>query len=357
MPKNLYLREGWYWARFKIRGEEHRESLRTRNERVAVKRLAALREQVEDHTVYGIAGPIKWGDAVVSWSQNVGPSLSLRTYNRYVCSLRQLRPQLDQLSIQEITVDLLKEIIKGRRRAGVKNATIRRDLTALSSVLNHAADEGWIADNPAAALNRRRLVPERTVRIALPHQASVDLVFARIPTRMRDICEFTRETGLRLDEVTALSHADLNRAERTITISRGKGDKTRVVPLTATADAIIKRQARYIGKPWVFWQGKGERLVGVSSRLGGYMRRAAQKAAREKGDFHPFSHHHFRHLFAVEYLRSGRGSIYDLQGELGHGTITVTERYLAFLTPEQVKAAKATVAQRGAHAPRSEAIA
>lgn len=357
MPKNLYLREGIYWARFKVRGQEHRQSLRTRSERIAVKRLAALREQVEDQTVYGISGPVGWQDAVVSWSENVAASLGDRTYARYVCSLRQLRASLDPLSVQEITPDLLKELIKQRRRAGVKNATIRRDRTAVSSVLNHAADEGWISENPAEGLNRRRLVPERTVRILLPQAESIALVFARLPSRIRDVCEFTRETGLRLDEVTALAHADLDRVERTITVNRGKGDKTRVVPLTKAAEAIADRQTRYISKPWVFWKDKGARLEGISSRLGGFMRRVARKAARDKVEFHAFSHHNFRHLFAVEYLRTGRGSIYDLQGELGHGTITITERYLAFLTPEQVKVAKSTMAQRGAQALRSEATA
>lgn len=357
MPKNLYLREGIYWARFKVRGQEHRQSLRTRSERVAMKRLAALREQVEDQAVYGIAGPVGWRDAVISWSENVAGSLGDRTYSRYCCSLRQLRTVLDPLSVQEITPELLKELIKQRRRAGVKNATIRRDLTALSSVLNHAADEGWIAENPSGGLNRRRLVPERTVRIMLPQPESIALVFARLPPRIRGVCEFTRETGLRLEEVTTLAHADIDRVERTITVNRGKGDKTRVVPLTKTAEAIADRQPRYIGKPWVFWKGKGVRLTDLSSRLGGFMRRVARKAARENVEFHAFSHHDFRHLFAVEYLRNGRGSIYDLQGELGHETITITERYLAFLTPDQVKAAKSTMAQREAQAPRSEASA
>lgn len=354
-PKNLYLRDGIYWARFKVGGVEIRQSLRTRAERVALKRLAALREQVEDQAVYGIAGPIAWPDAVVSWSERAQGNLGELSYARYLCSLRQVRSHLDGLSVQEVTAEVLKELIKARRRAGVKNATIRRDLTAIGSVLDNAADEGWIPDNPAAALNRRRIVPEKVERIVLPQEASIALVYARLPERIRDLCDFTRETGLRLDEVTCLRHAAVDRLERTITVEKGKGDKTRVVPLSALAEAIIDRQPRYIGKPWAFWQGKGERLTGISSRMGGFMRRVAQKAARDSVEFHAFSHHDFRHLFAVEYLRQGRGSIYDLQGELGHGTITVTERYLAFLTPEQVKAAKSAVAQRGAQLLRSEA--
>ena len=355
MPKNLYLRAGIYWARFKVRGVEYRESLRTRSERVAVKRLAARREAIEDQAVYGMAGPVTWPAAVVSWSERAAGNLGARSYARYCCSLRQVRGQLDGLSVQQIDADVLKELIKSRRRIGVKNATIRRDLTAISSVLDNAADEGWIGENPAAALNRRRLVPERTARILLPQEASVKRVFVRLPARLRDLFEFTRATGLRLDEATSLRHASLDRGHRTITVEKGKGDKVRVVPLTAEAEAIADRQPRFIGKPWVFWQDGGQPISGVSSRVGGYMRRAAQKAAQEGDEFHPFSHHDFRHLFAVEYLRERRGSIYDLQAELGHSTIAVTERYLAFLTPEQAKAAKSAAAQRAAHDPRSGA--
>ena len=354
MPNNLYLRAGIYWARFKVRGQEYRQSLRTRSERVAVKRLAALREQVEDQAHYGIAGPVAWPDAVISWNEAVAGGLGERTFARYVCSLRQLRSHLDPLSVQAVTADTLKDIVKARRKAGVKNATIRRDLTAIGSVLNHAADEGWIDENPAAALNLRRIAPERTVPIVLPQDASVALVFARLADRVRDLCEFTRETGLRLDEAISLRHTAIDRTERTITVQHGKGGRLRVVPLRAAAEAILDRQPRFIGKPWVFWKDKGERLTDVSSRIGDCVGRVARKAARDGVEFHRFSHHDFRHLFAVEYLRLGRGSIYDLQGELGHGTITVTERYLAFLTPDQVKAAKSLVAQREAQPPRSE---
>lgn len=69
------------------------------------------------------------------------------------------RSFLDDRSVHEIDADALKDLIKQRRRAGVKNATIRRDLTALASVLNHAADEGWIKESPVAALNLRGLRP------------------------------------------------------------------------------------------------------------------------------------------------------------------------------------------------------
>ncbi len=352
MPKNLYLRAGIYWARFKVRGVEYRETLRTRSERVAVKRLAARREEVEDQAVYGIAGPVTWPDAVVSWSPDAQRALGEKSYKRYVCSLRQVRHFLDGLAIQQVTADVLKDMIKARKRAGVKNATIRRDLTAISSVLNHGVDEGWIEENETETINRRRVVPARKARIVLPREEMMAIAFPRLETRIRDLCDFTRETGLRLDEATSLKHDAIDRVERVITVVNGKGSKVRAVPLTAKAEEIMGRQPRFIGRPFVFWQGKGERLKEVSSRITQACAASARRAAQQRSEFQAFSHHGFRHLFAVEYLRSGRGSIYDLQGEMGHSNIATTEEYLAFLTPEQARAAKSSVAQRGAHEQR-----
>jgi integrase/recombinase XerD len=352
VSKNLYLRNEIWWARFTVAGQEYRESLRTRSERVAEKRLKARREEIEDQTVYGIAGPISWLQAVISWNEHVAPSLGAKTHHRYATSLRQLRAMLDPLAVQQINAKLLADLIKTRRRAGVSNATIRRDLTALSSVMNHAADEHWIEDNPVDAVKRGRVVPEKTVPIVLPQPDSMARIFARIPTRMRDLCDFTRETGLRLDEVTGLQHRSIDRERGLITVEKGKGNKVRTVTMPPAAIEIMDRQPRFIGKPYVFWQGEGDRIINVSSRLGAYMRRAAQKAAQQGVEFHSFSHHDFRHLFAVEYLRDGRGSIYTLQGEMGHGTITVTERYLDYVTPDQAARAKTAVAQSSAHVPR-----
>lgn len=314
--------------------------------------MKARREEIEDRAVYGIDGPTSWPATVVSWNENCANSIAAKTFTRYASSLKQMRAFLDQLNVQQITADTLREMIKSRKRSGVTNATIRRDLTALSSVFNHAMDEGWITENPALVINRKRIVPEKVIKIVLPQPETIAEVFPKLPERIRDMCEFTRETGLRIDEVISLRHTDVDRVGRFITVGAGKGDKVRAVPISVAAEKIMDRQPRYIGKPWVFWKGSGAPFADVSSRIGGYMSRAAQKAAREGREFRPFSHHHFRHLFAVEYLRNGRGSIYDLQGEMGHDSISTTERYLAFLTPEQEKAARHGVAQNQAQEQR-----
>jgi integrase/recombinase XerD len=84
-----------------------------------------------------------------------------------------------------------------------------------------------------------------------------------------------------------------------------------------------------------------------------YTKRAAGRAEKAGKPYRRFRFHDIRHLFAVDYLRSGKGGIYDLQRILGHTSIKTTEVYLDYLTPEQAKAAMVGVAQKAAHKRRS----
>jgi len=354
MSKNLYQRGEIWWARFKVRGVCYRRSLLTRSRAVAEKRLKALRQSIEDEAVFGIAGPVSWPDAVVAWHETIAADIGAKTIKRYQVSLRTLRPFLDHLSVQQVNGDALRDMVKARKRHGVTNATIRRDLTAISSVLNHACDLGWTERNAAAEINRKRLAPERTHRIALPADASIAAMRAAVPKRWRDLIDFARRRGMRADEIVSLRHDAIDRKAMTITIARGKGNRTRVVPIDRADVALIDRQPRHIRSPFVFWEDDGDPISNLSSRWGGYQRRVAQKVAQSGVEFVRFRFHDLRHLFAVEYLRARRGSIYDLQGELGHESITTTERYLAFLTPDEQRAAKQAGAQKRPQVPRSK---
>lgn len=59
------------------------------------------------------------------------------------------------------------------------------------------------------------------------------------------------------------------------------------------------------------------------------MRRAAAQAAERGWAFRPFTFHDLRHWYAVEILRAERGSIYQLQKNLGHASIKTTR----FISP------------------------
>ena len=348
-PKGIYQRGGILWARFKVRGVEYRESLRTRSVPVAVKRMAAVRKEIEDRVFYGAQDAKTWQEAVVAWDAWVKrQSKRDNTIDRYLVSLAQLRTWLDDKEIRRIDRDLIRTICQGRAKLGASNATIRRDLTAMSSVLDAAIDEGWLEDNAAHAYDRRRLKEKRDP-IVLPQPESVARVLA-LGTRFIAMADFARHTGMRQEEIVSLTHAQVDRARMSISLTRTKGRRAREVPLSDAALALIEKQPPFLRSPYVFWHGDGNRFKNTPTQFASTVRRVAQKAARDKVEFHRFTFHHLRHLFAVDALRTGKHGLYDLQQILGHSSITTTEMYVDYLTPEEKQVAMHGVAQKVAQA-------
>jgi integrase/recombinase XerD len=344
MP-NLYKRGETWWARFKVSGREYRHSLRTSVRAEAERRLKALKRDVVNEARFGILPPQTWQSVVLSWSTHATGDLAPKTLKRYLTSLKQCHTWLDGVEIQRIDIAKLREMVKGRRIAGAGTATIRRDLTAISGVIDHAIDEGWAEENPTLTLRHRRM-REKREPIVLPDEAEILLVKAAAPARFADAMDFARETGMREDEVFGLSRKQLGTDSITI---YGKRNRLRVIPYTRRARKIVERQPAYIGSNYVFWHGAGQRWSSPASRFGDIRRRVARNAAH---GFRGFRFHDFRHLYAVEYLKAGKGSLYDLQQLLGHASVKTTEIYLAVLTPEQKKVAMHGVSQKRAQQQR-----
>ncbi len=333
---NLYKRGEKWWARFKVSGKEYRRSLHTAVKAEAERRLKAVRKEIEDEVLFGIGPPMSWQTAVMAWNQQATADLSPKTVTRYLVSLRQCHAALEGVDLRKIDVPKLRELVRARRLTGATTATIRRDLTAISSVLDYAIGEGWILENATLTVRHKRM-RERRDPITLPTEAAIEAMIDASPDRFADALEFARETGMRQDEIFGLTRRQIGAGEITI---RGKGRKLRVIPLTYQAKRILDRQPQHLSSPFMFWHGDGRRWTSPSSRFGDVQRRVARKAAQEKRDYSPFRFHDLRHLHAVEYLRAGKGSLYDLQKLLGHSSVKTTEIYLEFLTPEQVKAAQ-----------------
>jgi integrase/recombinase XerD len=330
MP-NIYKRGRFFWARFKVAGQEYRGSLRTTVRADAERRLKSWRKEVQDAVHFRLSPDKTWREAVLAWNQEATADLSSETVKRYKVSLKQCRHKLDTLSLKELNVAVLRALVSDRRKQGATTATIRRDLTAISSVIDHAIGENWMQDNPTLTIRHKRM-RERRDPIVLPDESDIKTMLAKSPARFADAQEFARETGMREEEIFGLEHRQLGRNEITV---YGKRNNVRVIPYSRKAKEIVKRQAQFIGSQFVFYHGDGQRWTSPSSRFGDIRRRVARKAAHFRG----FRFHDLRHLYAVEYLRAKRGSLYDLQKLLGHDSVKTTEIYLKFLTPEQEKAA------------------
>lgn len=130
--------------------------------------------------------------------------------------------------------------------------------------------------------------------------------------------------GLRVSELTALRLSDLFFGEGYIRVI-GKGDKQRLVPISAIARDRIQlyleeRDPARSSEEAVFLNNRGKSLSRVMVFT------IIKEAARLAGIDKPISPHTFRHSFATHLLEGG-ADIRQVQELLGHESILTTEIY------------------------------
>lgn len=319
MAGNLYKRGKTWWARFTVDGVERRQSLRTVHVAEARTRLRKLKETAEHDSFWGGA-QMPWEAAMTRYRLEVMPAaVKPKTQQRYDVSLRQVSPHLEGKAMHAITTRDLSEMIAARRKARATNATIRRDLTAISRVFAAAKSWGACSSNPARDYDRD-MVRERRDPITLPTDDEVwrGLLLAPTP-RFAGVMFMATYTGMRQAEILTLEWRQVDLERKAIMLSKTKTDSPRAIPLDGATVAYLRSLPAHRG------------LVFGPKAYENFPSNYALWRKRQKVHFR---FHDLRHRYAVLYLRKG-GNIYALQQILGHASIKTTEIYLAHLTPEE----------------------
>lgn len=328
MPGNLYKRGNTWWGRIQVARRDHRRSLRTSDRAEAKRRLATWLEEVNRAAFFGDAR-LTWMAAVARYVSDVMPgAVSAGTQKRYLVSFRQADPFLSSLYVDEITRKTLADMVSARKKAGVSNATINRDLTAISSVLGACIDWGACEGNVALALNRKKLTRERRDPIRPPTDAAIEAVCAVAPPMIASAIRFLLATGMRQEEAVSLEWSQVNLPRREVTLYQTKTNRPRVVALNDAAAGTLAGTPRHIHCPYVFWHEPGDRYRNFAARFAILVERARKQAQEAKRPVPArFRCHDLRHRFAIDWLKSG-GDIYALSRQLGHSSVKTTEIYL-----------------------------
>ncbi len=326
MSGNLYRRGQIWWARIQSGGREYRRSLRTSSKAEAVQRLQKIKDQLK-HAAFHGEERHSWKEALLRWTEQFLPGIAPRTGDRYLVSINQFEHLVKDLYVDEIDRKIVAKIA-GRK--GATNATRRRDLTALSSVLRCCVGWGWIERNPARDYDRG-VIPERRPPIHLPSDAEVDLLISRCSPGLGRLVRFLDLTGCREEEGASLEHPQLNLDWQEATIL-GKRNRVRTVRLKnpGCPEGVGTKVGtpRHIRSPYVFWHDDGARYHNVASQLRGFIRELVEEKKIKR-----FRVHDLRHRFAVRWLKAG-GDIYALSRHLGHTSVKTTEVYLRFIAQE-----------------------
>ncbi len=349
MSDHIYLRGTTWWGRVTVRGTEHRRSLRTADEATARLALAdwlsSLARGPRGHD------PL-WEEAVVDWSTMIdtldgGDGLKAKVKERYVESLRMFHPfwsgrRLSQIGRREVA-DFVRERKKGflRRNADgtlvtlrkVTNATIRRDLTAASSVFRVAVASGHTDHNPPREWDRSVIKERKRVMVPpLPHE--IEAVQRYAHKNFARLIAFAAATGMRQAECVKVEWRDYRPDRGELLLPSTKVSRPRVIALDSVggnAVGTLVGTPRHIRSQVLFWHGvDGVAYAQASGEFRAVMAKAVDGEAAEQREFKRFRFHDLRHAFAIRWLLNG-GDIYKLSKHLGHTSVKTTEIYLAYL--------------------------
>lgn len=324
-PSGCFWRGSVLWGKVVIQGREHRWSLHTGDPRLAAQRRAEGKARAHSDAHHDGDIPRALSEVIVQWGKHLereveNRNLSANTERRYLVSIGQLAPYLDGLRLTDINPKLVAGIIRQRSNAGATNATVKRDLVALSSVMNYALAQGWIDSNPVLA--RMATVKERRDPIVLPRHQDIEAVTQRAPGMIAHLMRAAELIGARQDELVNARRDRIDHERKQLTVV-GKGNKLRVIDLRPMgAYEFLCSLPTLAGCPLIFWHSNGEPYRSLASNFLKYAVKPTVEWATENAvEFHRFRFHDLRHLHAVEFLKQGCGSIYDLQQRLGHSSI------------------------------------
>jgi integrase len=337
VSKNLYRRSGTWYARIEVNGREVRRSLHTTVEREARLRLKELLEHA-GRARTGLtpkAEVVTWQDAVARWGTIKLPGLKPATKRRYLTSAAQLARHLEGRPIAAITQAVLNDYVVDRMEDGATPATVRRDLSVVSSVWRVAKRAGWVSGmNPA--LEELEEISEARHVIRPVRRIDLARVLRIAPTGIANIMRFLARAGCRLEEAASLEWPEVDLATRTVTFVDTKTRRPRAIEISVQCARELAGLKRHPKCAYVFWHAAGHQR-GVPSRyhnLSPNIREAVLAAerealARERG-FRRFRAHDLRHTFAIRWLQKG-GKLWPLSFHLGHTNIKTTEYYVQWL--------------------------
>lgn len=252
--------------------------------------------------------------------------------------LNDNRP-LAQLSATTITLYLAHE-----RNRGLAPATVNGRYRAIQAWLNWCEESDEVLattptwTSPLGHGQRKKVkpprVPDKTIRHIQPHEftqliAAIDLA-TWIDYRDWCIIHLLYWTGIRRAELCQLTIDDINFNQATVQIQRGKGDKTRVVPmieeiLDGLRMYITTRPAWHSRDLWLAYDTYRRHVRGPLTRSG--LRQMLIRRCR-RAHLRPLNPHLFRHTIATELLNAGAdmSSVRDI---LGHSKTSTTESIYA----------------------------
>ncbi len=254
---------------------------------------------------------------------------SAHTLSAYRRDLDEYMDYLDERQLPFDSPGSIRSFLGQLFQKGFARSTMARKVSAVRSFSRHLVREGVLEANPCDLTATPR-APKNNPRFLSLEEitALLDGAAGDRPIDLRDmaIWELFYSSGVRVSELAGMNTGDWDQEGQLMRV-RGKGSKTRIVPLGRKASARLQKYLKASGR-WptpaentpIFLNRHGGRLSvrGIQKRLEGRL--------RDCGLDTRISPHVLRHTFATHLLDSG-ADLRAIQEMLGHESLQTTQRY------------------------------
>lgn len=280
-----------------------------------------------------------------------------------VRSIRSSYADLMALRLDEINPGRIERLRLSWLEAGLSAATANRNLVRLKGLLSRAVDWGVLQDHPLSKVRRLKIDQQSRVRFLSEDENKrlrealdarqetiraerdsanrwrverntepfLDLRAVEFADHLKPLVLLSLNTGMRRGEVFNLTWADIDLANKVLTVegTTAKSGQTRHIPLNKEALTTLTEWKTQAGaSAYVFPSQSGGRLDNVNKSWAGVLARAKITA---------FRWHDLRHTFASKLVMAGV-PLNTVRELLGHSDIRMTLRY-AHLAPDSKAAA------------------
>lgn len=331
-------------ARWWVNGQEKRKSLGTRKRRDAERLVKPILAEVEArrHGIQlvetGAPGP-SWEELLDVYRSDETYPLNPKTLRRYALDWPRIAEFLAEEGLRpaQATVLTVTKFVADCRANELSGSPIKNALTAWSRLLDAAVHVGLLKTNYVLEYSRRRIRNDAAV-LHPPLNGEFERVLPEVTAYDSDLAllaDFLFRTGCRLGEALVATREDIfvdDRGDLRIWFQRGVKRGRPRPPLLNSAEELLPR----FPTRGLLFPRLDRRIAVVSSRWGKFFetRRGKEEAAAAREGRQPdpwrlrrWRLHDHRHAFAIISLLEG-AALEDVQGHLGHASISTTMEYL-----------------------------
>ena len=254
------------------------------------------------------------GDVLRRYADEVSPSK--RGHLDEVIRIKALtRSRMAEFALEKLTPAVLANF-RDERLHSVKAGAVIRDLSLLSSVINHARREwGATIDNPCLLVKKPPAPPGRTRVLSADEETR--LLSAVAPADRRNPCmlpivQLALHTAMRRGELLGLQWKDIDLSAQTAYLPISKNGRPRYVPLSTAAIAVLTSLPA----------SDGGRVFSIST----HALAAAFKRATVRAHLPRFRFHDLRHT-ATSRMADKLPNVIELAAVTGHQSLQMLKRY------------------------------